>query len=234
MTAAYRCTPPSWRGDIEGEADLVEEVLRVKGYDEIPPVPLPRETTISRPAIDPRRRRVELVRRTLAERGLTEAVTFSFLSAKAAALFGGGRPELTLVNPISSDLDVMRPSALPNLVEAARRNADRGFPDVALLELGPLYRDDRPEGQMNVAAGLRAGSSARATGATGRASPISTTRRPMRWRRSPPRARRATICRPKPTRRPGIIRGAPASCGSGRTCSAISASCTRMCSMPAT
>ncbi len=147
-------SPPSWRGDIEGEADLVEEVLRVKGYDEIPPVPLPRETTVSRPAIDARRRRIELVRRTLAERGLTEAVTFSFLSAKAAALFGGAKPELTLVNPISSDLDVMRPSALPNLVEAARRNADRGFPDVALFELGPLYRDDRPEGQMTVAAGF--------------------------------------------------------------------------------
>jgi phenylalanyl-tRNA synthetase beta chain len=150
-------TPPSWRGDIEGEADLVEEVLRVKGYDKIPPVPLPRETTVSRPAIDARRRRGELVRRTLAERGLTEAVTFSFLSAKAAVLFGGAKSELTLVNPISSDLDVMRPSALPNLVEAARRNADRGFPDVALFELGPLYRDDRPEGQMTVAAGLRAG-----------------------------------------------------------------------------
>ncbi|HEX2150599.1 MAG TPA: phenylalanine--tRNA ligase subunit beta, partial [Stellaceae bacterium] len=150
-------SPPSWRGDIEGEADLVEEILRVKGYDEIPPVPLPRETTVSRPAIDARRRRVELVRRTLAERGLTEAVTFSFLSAKAASLFGGTKPELTLVNPISSDLDVMRPSALPNLVEAARRNADRGFPDVALFELGPLYRDDRPEGQATVAAGLRAG-----------------------------------------------------------------------------
>ena len=72
-------------------------------------------------------------------------------------MFGGAQPELTLVNPISSDLDVMRPSALPNLVEAARRNADRGFPDVALFELGPLYRDDRPEGQMTVAAGLRAG-----------------------------------------------------------------------------
>ena len=84
-------------------------------------------------------------------------MTFSFLSAKAAALFGGAKPELTLVNPISSDLDVMRPSVLPNLVEAARRNADRGFPDVALFEFGPLYRDDRPEGQMTVAAGLRAG-----------------------------------------------------------------------------
>jgi phenylalanyl-tRNA synthetase beta chain len=94
-------TPPSWRGDIVGEADLVEEVLRVKGYDEIPPVPLPRDSVISRPAIDPRRRRAELVRRSLASRGLTEAVTFSFISAKSAEAFGGGQPQLRLVNPIT-------------------------------------------------------------------------------------------------------------------------------------
>ena len=149
--------PPPWRGDVVGEADLVEEVLRVKGYDEIPPVPLPRETVITRPAINPRRRRTELVRRTLAARGLTEAVTYSFIAAAAAERFGGGQPALRLVNPISADLDVMRPSVLPNLLDAARHNADRGFPDVALFELGPLYRDDTPEGQVNVAAGLRAG-----------------------------------------------------------------------------
>jgi phenylalanyl-tRNA synthetase beta chain len=150
-------SPPSWRGDIEGEADLVEEVLRIKGYDEIPAVPLPRETIVSRPAIDTRRRRLELVRRTLAERGLVEAVTFSFISAGMAELFGGAKPELRLINPISADLDVMRPSVLPGLVAAARRNADRGAPDIALFELGPLYRNDTPEGQANVAAGLRAG-----------------------------------------------------------------------------
>jgi phenylalanyl-tRNA synthetase beta chain len=152
-----RVQPPAWRGDIVGEADLVEEVLRVKGYDQIPPVPLPRDSVISRPAIDARRRRVELVRRGLASRGLTEAVTFSFISAKAAEAFGGAKPELRLVNPISADLDMMRPSVLPGLVEAARRNADRGYPDVALFELGPLYRDDTPEGQITAAAGLRAG-----------------------------------------------------------------------------
>ncbi|HVB15664.1 MAG TPA: phenylalanine--tRNA ligase subunit beta, partial [Stellaceae bacterium] len=150
-------SPPSWRGDIEGEADLVEEVLRVKGYDHIDAVPLPRDSVISRPAIDARRRRLELVRRTLAERGLVESVAFSFISSEAAALFGGGQPELRLVNPIAADLDVMRPSVLPGLIEAARRNADRGFPDVALFELGPLYRDATPQGQANVAAGLRAG-----------------------------------------------------------------------------
>ena len=150
-------TPPPWRGDIVGEADLVEEVLRVKGYDEVPPVPLPRDTVISRAAIESRRRRLELVRRTLAARGLTEAVTFSFLPAAQAELFGGGQPALRLVNPISADLDQMRPSVLPNLLDAARRNADRGIADVALYEVGPIYRDDTPEGQANVAGGLRAG-----------------------------------------------------------------------------
>jgi phenylalanyl-tRNA synthetase beta chain len=150
-------TPPSWRGDIIGEADLVEEVLRVKGFDEIAPVPLPRETVISRAAIEPRRRRLELVRRTLAARGLTEAVTFSFLPAAQAERFGGGQKALRLVNPISADLDQMRPSVLPNLLDAARRNADRGLADVALYEVGPTYRDDTPEGQANVAGGLRAG-----------------------------------------------------------------------------
>ena len=154
---ALGVTPPSWRGDVVGEADLVEEVLRVKGFDAIAPVPLPRETVISRAAVEPRRRRSELVRRTLAARGLTEAVTFSFLSAAQAERFGGGQPALRLVNPISADLDQMRPSVLPNLLDAARRNADRGLPEVALYEVGPLYRDDTPEGQANVAGGMRAG-----------------------------------------------------------------------------
>ena len=149
--------PPSWRGDIEGEADLVEEVLRIKGYDHIPAVPLPRETALPRPALIPARRRSELVRRALAARGLVEAVAFSFISAREAQLFGGAKPELRVVNPISADLDAMRPSLLPGLIAAARRNADRGIADAALFELGPLYRDDTPEGQVLAAAGLRAG-----------------------------------------------------------------------------
>jgi phenylalanyl-tRNA synthetase beta chain len=149
--------PPSWRGDIEGEADLVEEVVRVKGYDQIPAVPLDRDTALSRASLTPVQRRAELVRRSLAERGLTEAVTFSFISACEAELFGGAKPELRLVNPISAELDAMRPSLLPGLLAAVRRNADRGFPDAALFELGPLYRDDTPAGQALVAAGLRAG-----------------------------------------------------------------------------
>ena len=149
--------PPSWRGDIEGEADVVEEVLRIRGYDQIPAAPLPREAPLPRPALTPARRRSELVRRALAARGLTEAVAFSFISAREAELFGGAKPELRVVNPISADLDAMRPSLLPGLIAAARRNADRGFPDAALFELGPLYHDDTPQGQALAAAGLRAG-----------------------------------------------------------------------------
>jgi phenylalanyl-tRNA synthetase beta chain len=149
--------PPSWRGDIEGEADLIEEVLRVKGYDAIPALPLPRATPLPRPALPPTSRRAELVRRSLAARGFVETVTFSFISAIEAETFGGGRPELRIVNPISADLDRMRPSILPGLVAAARRNADRGLTDLALFELGPVYFDDTLAGQAQVAAGLRAG-----------------------------------------------------------------------------
>ena len=156
-TGELSVEPPSWRGDIVGEADLVEEVLRIEGYDRIPAVPLEREEALSRPALAPAQRRAELVRRTLAERGLVEAVTFSFIAAREAEFFGGIKPELRLVNPISADLDVMRPSLLAGLVAAARRNADRGFPDAPLFEVGPLYRDDTPEGQVLVAAGVRAG-----------------------------------------------------------------------------
>jgi phenylalanyl-tRNA synthetase beta chain len=149
--------PPSWRGDIEGEADLVEEVLRVTGYDQIPAASLPREATLPHPALLLSRRRSELVRRALATRGLTEAVTFSFISAREAELFGGAQPSLRLVNPISTDLDAMRPSLLPGLIAAIRRNADRGYPDGALFEVGPLYRDDTPAGQVLAAAGARSG-----------------------------------------------------------------------------
>ncbi len=157
--AVMNVAPPSWRGDIEGEADLVEEILRINGYDAIEAVPLERPTVLPRPALDPAQRRVGFVRRTLAARGLVEAVTFSFMASGDAALFGGGKPELRLINPISADLEIMRPSILPNLAAASRRNADRGFADSALFEIGAQYHDDTPEGQATVAAGLRHGQS---------------------------------------------------------------------------
>ncbi len=152
-----RCTAPPWRPDIEGEADLVEEVLRIKGYDAIPAVPLSVAAAIPTPVRDAAQARAETVRRTLAGLGLVEAVTYSFMDGGSAELFGGVDDSVRLVNPISADLNVMRPSLLPNLVAAVARNQARGQENPFLFEVGPQYADDTPQGQSLVAAGLRAG-----------------------------------------------------------------------------
>jgi len=152
--------PPSWRSDIDGEADLVEEVLRVEGYDEIPPVSLRKSSAITRPAVAHGFKIAGQVKRALASRGLNESVTWSFMAGGIAAHFGFQHDGLRLLNPIASDLDVMRPSVLPNLIQAAGRNAARGLPDSALFEVGPAYRDPSLQGQLRVASGVRAGSAA--------------------------------------------------------------------------
>lgn len=148
---------PSWRRDVALEADLVEEVLRVHGYDEIPAVPLPPLTALPTPARTPAQARLSDVKRLLATRGLMETVTWSFMSLEHVDLVGGVPDSLRLANPISTDLDVMRPSILPNLLQAAARNAARGWPDLGLFEVGPRYRDDSPKGQDQICAALRAG-----------------------------------------------------------------------------
>jgi len=156
-SGALAVVPPSWRADIEGEADLVEEVLRVHGFVAIPATPFARATNLPTLAITREQRRVTQLRRLLAGRGLTEAITWAFLPSVEAALFGGGEPALKLANPISVELEQMRPTPLPNLLAAARRNADRGFADLALFEVGPGYRDTTPTGQSALAAGVRCG-----------------------------------------------------------------------------
>ncbi len=148
---------PSWRMDVVGEADLVEEVMRIHGYDAIPTVALPRETIVATPSLSFEQRRVRTARRALASRGMIEAVTYSFLPRAHADLFGGVSDEIVLDNPISSDLDTMRPSLLPNLVAAAGRNQARGFGDIRLFEVAGEYHSDQPDGQNTVAAGIRAG-----------------------------------------------------------------------------
>ncbi len=150
--------PPSWRADVDGEADLVEEVLRIIGFDRIPAVSLSRPHGAGdiRPALTPVRRRLNAARRSLAARGMLEAVTWSFMPRRQAALFGDATDELVLANPINAELDVMRPSILPNLITACQRNADRGMPDTALFETGPQYVDTSPAGQHTVVAGVRA------------------------------------------------------------------------------
>lgn len=151
------CRAPSWRHDIDGEADLVEEVLRVAGYDAVPAAPLPRARAVARPALDAARRRVRRARRALAARGLHECVTWSFIEARQAKRFGGGADALRLANPIASALTDMRPSLLPNLVAAAARNRARGHADFGLFEVGPIYAGDAPADQRTAAAGIRCG-----------------------------------------------------------------------------
>ena len=149
--------PPSWRPDIHGAADLVEEVVRIAGIDRIPATALPRTSGVSRPVLTDTQKRSRRARRVLAARGFVEAVTWSFLPKPQAELFGAGATPVELQNPISVDLAVMRPSLLPGLVTAIERNRNRGFADVALFELGQAYRGDAPKDQYLSAAGVRAG-----------------------------------------------------------------------------
>lgn len=155
-----KAAPPSWRPDITGPADLVEEVVRLVGVDRVPATPMRREAGVARPVLTEMQKRQRLIRRVLAARGLVEAVTWSFIPPDDARLFGGGQAALTLSNPISTELAQMRPSLLPGLIAAAQRNRDRGFPDGALFELGQAYRGARPEDQFAAAAGVRFGRSA--------------------------------------------------------------------------
>jgi phenylalanyl-tRNA synthetase beta chain len=148
---------PSWRADIEGKADLVEEIVRIVGVEQVPLTPFERGDAARKPVLTPIQNRTRKAKRALAARNLAEAVTWSFISKPEAELFGGGQPELALANPIASDLSDMRPSLLPGLVAAIQRNADRGLSDVGLFEVGQIFRGDRPEDQYTAAAGLRRG-----------------------------------------------------------------------------
>jgi phenylalanyl-tRNA synthetase beta chain len=146
---------PSWRPDIEGKADIVEEVVRILGVDKVPLTPFPRGDNQRKPVLTPIQLRTRKAKRALAARNLVEAVTWSFIGKREAELFGGGKPELALANPIAAELSDMRPSLIPGLIAAARRNTDRGFPDVGLFEVGQIFRGDRPEDQFTAASGIR-------------------------------------------------------------------------------
>ena len=152
-----RVSVPSWRSDIVGEACLVEEVVRIYGFDRVPAVPMVQDHPLPAPALTKDQQRRSRARRVLAGRGLIEAVTVSFMPGGQAALFGGAPEAMRLINPISSDLDVMRPCLLPNLIAACGRNADRGLADAALFEVGPQYAGDAPEDQAMVVAAVRSG-----------------------------------------------------------------------------
>ncbi|MGA7680037.1 MAG: phenylalanine--tRNA ligase subunit beta [Pseudolabrys sp.] len=145
---------PSWRPDVHGRADIVEEIVRIIGVDRVPSTPFAR-THARKPVLTAIQNRTRGAKRALAARGLVEAVTWSFVSKQEAELFGGGTAELALANPIAAELSDMRPSLIAGLVMASQRNADRGFSDTALFEVGQIFKGDRPEDQFTAASGLR-------------------------------------------------------------------------------
>jgi phenylalanyl-tRNA synthetase beta chain len=146
---------PSWRPDVHGKADIVEEVVRILGVDRVPSVPFDAGAHARKPVLTSAQIRTRKARRALAARGMVEAVTWSFIAKPQAQLFGGGAPELALANPIAADLSDMRPSLIPGLIAAAQRNTDRGFPNAALFEVGQIFKGDKPDDQFTAAAGVR-------------------------------------------------------------------------------
>jgi phenylalanyl-tRNA synthetase beta chain len=159
----YKIAVPSWRPDIEGKADIVEEIVRILGVERVPSTPFERAGVARRRMLTTNQIRTRKSKRALAARGMAEAMTWSFIAPTQAKLFGGGADELVLANPISAELSVMRPSLLPGLIAAAQRNADRGLADVALFEVGAVFTGDRPQDQLTAAAAIRRGR-ARPTG----------------------------------------------------------------------
>ncbi|MFP4097408.1 MAG: phenylalanine--tRNA ligase subunit beta [Alphaproteobacteria bacterium] len=157
-TDHLKVSPPSWRGDVEGKADLTEEISRIYGLDKIEPVSVRPDSAVTRSAETLNLSRARMARTAMTANGFSECVTWSFMNRDLARIFGSNdNPALTLCNPINSELDQMRPSILPNLIEAAQRNADRGYADVALCEVGPVFRSAKVNGQDYMAAGVRAG-----------------------------------------------------------------------------
>lgn len=154
-------TPPSWRPDVLGEADLVEEVARVASLTKLEGKPLRRMVPgVPRPILTPLQVRERTARRTIAALGYNECVTYSFIDEAAAKLFGGGTDAVRVDNPISSEMSHLRPDLLPGLLRAAARNQARGFMDLALAEIGPAFHGGEPGEQHLQAAGLLVGASA--------------------------------------------------------------------------
>ncbi|MEO0992613.1 MAG: phenylalanine--tRNA ligase subunit beta [Pseudomonadota bacterium] len=149
---------PSWRPDVHGEADLVEEIARVASLTKLKAKPMSRpDPGVLRPVLTPAQVREAAARRSLAASGLNECVGYSFVSGPQAALFGGGEDARKLANPISSELSDMRPSLLPGLLAAAARNQARGFGDLGLFEVGPAFLGAEPGEQEAQATALRVG-----------------------------------------------------------------------------
>ena len=155
----WHVTRPTWRPDVHGKADIIEEIIRIYGYEHLPLLSLPRDEMIAKPSISKLQRRTNYLRRALVARDFVEAVTFSFMKDEDAVLFGGGDESLRLANPISADLNMMRPTILPNLLQATGRNLRRGATDLSFFEVGPVFEGVPADQQYQMCCAVRQGRS---------------------------------------------------------------------------
>jgi phenylalanyl-tRNA synthetase beta chain len=170
--ATLKVQPPSWRPDVFGKADLVEEVIRIHGLNKVPSAPLARADAVAKPTLTQGQRRMRIVRRALAARGFNETIHMSFVPRAHAALFGGGDAARQVANPIASDQDALRPSVLPSLLAAAARNETRGYRDLMLFEIGAQFDSAMPGEQATMAAGIRTGDGGRSWMKAGHAADV--------------------------------------------------------------
>lgn len=149
---------PSWRSDVNNQADIVEEVIRINGYNNLPSIEIPKVSYVAKPAVSQKNKFIYDLRRTLvAERGLYEVITFSFINSKDASYFSDIDKKLKLSNPISAELDIMRTSIIPGLLNIYKNNSNRGYENTGVFEIGPEFSYNLPERQRLVASGIRTG-----------------------------------------------------------------------------
>ena len=151
-----KCLIPSWRQDIHGEADISEEVIRIKGYENIPTSNIRLKSKINKNILNYAQKKLMKARHFIASIEYDELVTFSFTDSKNCEVFGDIN-KLKIVNPISEELDILRPNLLPNLLQAIKKNKNRNFDSFSIFEIGSQYRSTSPEDQLNVACGIKSG-----------------------------------------------------------------------------
>ena len=157
ISNSWNVVVPSWRPDIYGEADLVEEIVRIFGLDNIESKPLLNLDQPTKPILTKKQKQIKMIKRSIASKGLMETISYSFINNKESINFGGGSSSLKIVNPISDELSEMRPTPLASLVSIADENFKKGYTDIGIFEVGPGFLGVEQDEQITIASGLRIG-----------------------------------------------------------------------------
>ena len=157
ISNSWNVVVPSWRPDIYGEADLVEEIVRIFGLDNIESEPLLNLDQPTKPILTKKQKQIKMIKRSIASKGLMETISYSFINNKESLNFGGGSSSLKIVNPISDELSEMRPTPLASLVSIADENFKKGYTDIGIFEVGPGFLGVEQDEQITIASGLRIG-----------------------------------------------------------------------------